>query len=229
MCIIAYGIKKDIGTQHFQNCLTNNPDGFFLAAFKRGSTQDKPEYFIRTLLKKEVVNLWNEIPKDYIVLLHARIKTHGSISEKNVHGWNGNGWYFCHNGVLSIKNKDDLTDSETFFRYLFLPAFGERAIQENNDDIDNMVSVVLGGSKFVFWKKGKMLFYGDFQRPDKSKFAYFSNSSYLKYTHQYTCSSYGDELYYSHKLGYSKYSKKYHYTKKYYSLNNVLIPEKRVQ
>lgn len=49
MCIIAYGIKKDIGNQHFQNCITNNPDGFFLAAFKRGTCQEKPEYFIRTL------------------------------------------------------------------------------------------------------------------------------------------------------------------------------------
>lgn len=37
MCIIAYGFKKDIGTQRFQNCLTNNPDGFFLLGFKRGS------------------------------------------------------------------------------------------------------------------------------------------------------------------------------------------------
>ena len=30
--------------------------------------------------------------------------------------------------------------------------------------------------KFVFWKKGKMLFYGNFERPDKKKFAYFSNT-----------------------------------------------------
>lgn len=41
--------QKDIGNQHFQNCITNNPDGFFLAAFKRGTCQEKPEYFIRTL------------------------------------------------------------------------------------------------------------------------------------------------------------------------------------
>ena len=26
--------------------------------------------------------------------------------------------YFCHNGVLSIKNKGDLTDSETFIQPL---------------------------------------------------------------------------------------------------------------
>lgn len=61
--------------------------------------------------------------------------------------------------------------------------------------------------------KRRDAFYGDFQRPDKNKIAYFSNSSYLKYNAKYTCSSYGDELYYNHNLGYSKYSKKYHYTK----------------
>ena len=92
MCIIAYGIKKDIGNKRFQNCLTNNPDGFFLLGFKRGAEDKKPEFLIRTLLKKEVVATWEKIPNDYIVLIHARIKTHGSISEKNVHGWIGSGW-----------------------------------------------------------------------------------------------------------------------------------------
>lgn len=182
MCIIAYGIKKDIGNKRFQNCLTNNPDGFFLLGFKRGAEDKKPEFLIRTLLKKEVVATWEKIPNDYIVLIHARIKTHGSISEKNVHGWNGDDWYFCHNGVLSIKNKGDLTDSETFFRYLFLPAFGETDIEETNEGINDMVNSVIGSSKFVFWKKGKILFYGNFERPDKNKFAYFSNNSYQKNT-----------------------------------------------
>lgn len=185
MCIIAYGLKKDIGTQRFQNCLTNNPDGFFLLGFKRGCKDDNPDFLIRTLLKKEVVATWEKIPNDYVVILHARIKTHGSISEKNVHGWNGHGWYFCHNGILSIKNKGDLTDSETFFRYLFLPAFGETGIKETNEGIDDMVNSIIGQSKFVFWKNGKMLFYGNFERPDKNKFAYFSNSSYKKKEYSY--------------------------------------------
>lgn len=185
MCIIAYGLKKDIGTQRFQNCLTNNPDGFFLLGFKRGCKDDNPDFLIRTLLKKEVVATWEKIPNDYVVILHARIKTHGSISEKNIHGWNGSGWYFCHNGILSIKNKGDLTDSETFFRYLFLPAFGETVIKETNEGIDDMVNTIIGQSKFVFWKNGKMLFYGNFERPDKNKFAYFSNSSYKKKEYSY--------------------------------------------
>lgn len=185
MCIIAYGLKKDIGNQRFQNCLTNNPDGFFLLGFKRGCADDTPEFIIRTLIRKEVVATWEKIPNDYIVLLHARIKTHGSISKKNVHGWNGCGWYFCHNGVLSIKNKGDLTDSETFFRYLFLPAFGKTDIEETNEGIDEMVNSVIGLSKFVFWKNGKILFYGNFERPDKNKFAYFSNDTYIKREYNY--------------------------------------------
>lgn len=227
MCIIAYGIKKDIGEQHFKNCLDNNPDGFFLLGYKRGSTEEKPEFLIRTLLKKEVVDLWNKIPKDYIVLLHARIKTHGSVSEKNVHGWSSNGWYFCHNGILQIKNKDDMTDSETFFRYIFLPAFKNRCIEEkNNEDFSNMINTIIGSSKFVFFKKGQLLFFGDFIKPDKNKFAYFSNSSYKeKY---YYCSNYGDSLFYDEEFGFSKYSNTYKYQRKYYRFNSELIPEKIV-
>lgn len=43
------------------------------------------------------------------------------------------------------------------------------------------------------------------------------------------CSFYGDEVYWNNKTGYSKYSKTYNYSKKYYSFNSKLIPEKRVQ
>lgn len=108
MCIIAYGLKKDIGNQRFQNCLTNNPDGFFLLGFKRGCADDTPEFIIRTLIRKEVVATWEKIPNDYIVLLHARIKTHGSISKKNVHGWNGCGWYFAIMAFCLSKIKETL-------------------------------------------------------------------------------------------------------------------------
>ena len=73
-----------------------------------------------------------------------------------------------------------------------------------------------------------MLFYGNFERPDKKKFAYFSNNSYQKIEYSY-CSFYGDEIYYDQKAGYSKYSKAYNYSKKYYSFSSKLIPEKRVQ
>ena len=30
---------------------------------------------------------------------------------------------FAHNGILSIKNRGDMTDSETFFRDIFSPVF----------------------------------------------------------------------------------------------------------
>lgn len=228
MCIIAYGIKKDIGNKRFQNCLTNNPDGFFLMGFKKGSKNEKPEYFVRTLLRKEVVSLWHKIPQDYCVLLHARIKTHGSISEKNVHGWNSNGWFFCHNGTLSIQNKNDMTDSETFFRYIFLPSFKDFEIKDTNEPIDFMVNSIIGSSKFVFWKNGKMLFYGDFIKPDKNKFAYFSNYTYESYS-SYSCYKYGDSLDYEGLSGYRKTRSYYAPQKKYYSFNSKLIPEKRLQ
>ena len=109
-----------------------------------------------------------------------------------------------------------------------MPAFGKTDIEETNEGIDEMVNSVIGLSKFVFWKNGKILFYGNFERPDKNKFAYFSNDTYIKREYNY-CSFYGDEIYYDKKAGYSKYSKTYNYSKKYFSFNSKLIPEKRVQ
>lgn len=53
-----------------------------------------------------------------------------------------------------------------------------------------------------------------------------ANSSYKKKEYSY-CSFYGDEVYWNNKTGYSKYSKTYNYSKKYYSFNSKLIPEKK--
>lgn len=92
------------------------------------------------------------------------LKLMGLFLKKNVHGWNGCGWYFCHNGVLSIKNKGDLTDSETFFRYLFLPAFGKTDIEETNEGIDEMVNSVIGLSKFVFLEKRENIVLRQFRK-----------------------------------------------------------------
>lgn len=54
-------------------------------------------------------------------------------------------------------------------------------------------------------------------------------SSLLRQQIKLECSFYGDEVYWNNKTGYSKYSKTYNYSKKYYSFNSKLIPEKRVQ
>lgn len=228
MCIIAYGIKRDVGTTHFNNCLKNNPDGFFLMGVKRGTTKGKPDFFIRTLIKKDVVCLWNKIPDDYMILLHARIKTHGSISEENIHGWNYNGWYFCHNGILSLKNKDDMTDSETFFKYIFIPAFKDCTPDDKNEDFANLINPLIGSSKFAFYKKGKFMFFGDFIRPDKNKFAYFSNSTYEGSRYIIDCDFdlNGLEKHKNYK-SYGKLQKNTTSRKYYYTLNSKLQIEKR--
>lgn len=181
MCIIAYGLRGDMKQSQFEECLTNNPDGFFLLAYR--NSEKKPYVYKRTLKRKEVEDEWERIDNDDSFILHARIKTHGSVSEKNIHGWFSDGWYFCHNGTLSIRSRGDMTDSETFFRDIFLPAFRDQQAIESLRK-NNMIRAVIGTSKFVFFKEGRILSYGDFIKPH-GKNVYFSNNSYMPVENQY--------------------------------------------
>lgn len=178
MCIIAFGVKGDLKREELENCIINNPDGFFLMAYKDGERE--PYLYERTLKSNVILKRFDEIDDNDNFILHARIKTHGSISAKNIHGWHSHGWYFCHNGVLQVKNRDDLTDSETFFQDIFLPACKDnKAVYSKK--ILRMISSIIGTSKMVLFKEGKLLYFGNFVNPDDVRAVFFSNSSYKSY------------------------------------------------
>lgn len=151
MCIIA--IKpREVNYPSYKrvkNMCENNSDGFAIVWHVVG----QPVRNYRTLSEKKFLKKYNEITstykaKDVSLFIHARIKTHGTQKLENCHGWIEDkiGMAFAHNGILSIKNRDDMTDSETFFRDIFTPVFeiggwcaGERAIK-----------ACIGTSKFCF-------------------------------------------------------------------------------
>lgn len=64
---------------------------------------------------------------DAACIIHFRLATHGSISEKNCHPFydEAHNVWFAHNGVLPIRSHDDMTDSEIFFREGFIPALND--------------------------------------------------------------------------------------------------------
>ena len=182
MCIIAIKPREvDYPSyKRVKNMCENNNDGFAIVWHAKG----EPVRNYRTLNEKKFLKKYNEITstykaKDVSLFIHARIKTHGTQKLENCHGWIEDkiGMAFEHNGILSIKNRDDMTDSETFFRDIFTPAFeiggwdaGERAI-----------NACIGTSKFCFMDMyGNLIHYGKYIKGDDG--ILYSNDSYLERT-----------------------------------------------
>ena len=182
MCIIAIKPREVAypSYKRVKNMCENNSDGFAIVWHVKG----EPVRNYRTLNEKKFLKKYNEITstykaKDVSLFIHARIKTHGTQKLENCHGWIEDkiGLAFAHNGILSIKNRDDMTDSETFFRDIFAPAFelggwsaGERAIK-----------ACIGTSKFCFMDMyGNLIHYGNYIKGDDG--ILYSNDSYMERT-----------------------------------------------
>lgn len=97
-------------------------------------------------------------------IIHFRYATHGSHKPSNCHPFKCGELYFAHNGVLPIKTHHDMTDSETVFKNVLVPAadmfgFGSR-------EFNSVVNNNIWSSKFAFMYKGKVKFYGRWLRED---------------------------------------------------------------
>lgn len=159
-------------------CLNNN-HGFSMVIADKG----KPQIY-KTLDYKKFIDHYRKTIElhDYrttSMYIHARIKTHGTQRIQNCHGWKENGLIFAHNGILSIANRGDLTDSETYFRDIFSPAYrvGGWKMAEKT------IAAVIGSSKFVFMdENGNIRHYGHYIEDDG---LLYSNTSYLDYRNLY--------------------------------------------
>lgn len=150
-----------------------NPHGFSVA-FKR-KTWAKAHVF-KTMDKEEFLAFVRKMafqPSD-TVLIHARIATHGSRCVENCHGWRGKGLIFMHNGVLQLEARDGKTDSETFFRDMFCPAFAFARWRT----AERVVNAIIGSSKFAFLHElsGKIRLFGKWKNDNG---VLWSNDSYL--------------------------------------------------
>ena len=152
----------------------NNPDGFAMVYNIRG---DKTRV-IRSLNSDDIFKAYKELikhsHKKVAFFMHARIKTHGTININNCHGWYSDEckMHFAHNGILKITNRDDMTDSETFLRDIFTPAFLYRGWEGAKLAID----ACIGTSKFVFMENdGTIHHYGQYKEDEGML---YSNDSY---------------------------------------------------
>lgn len=176
MCIILTkpkGIKSPSWDSVVTSC-DRNPDGFSVAWYKDGMECPTIK---RTLNKKEFLEYMKPITEDDNIswILHARIKSVGPITLDNCHCWRdeSTGLIFCHNGTLSIKAHGGMTDSETFFRNLYIPAIN------GGGDGAHVVEAIIGSSKFAFMKKdGSIVTYGNYVTDKEFPGVQFSNSTY---------------------------------------------------
>lgn len=175
MCIIAI---KPAGTprpnnEMFKNMCRRNPDGFGMVTWdpKKGLEVKK------TMSEEEYMKWVSEVSEETPAIFHMRIATHGSVKKKNCHPFiaDDRSWAFAHNGILSIQNEKDMTDSETFFRRIAMPMI-KAGHTPGNMTFDAMVATIIGSSKFAFINdKGKLFSYGNYIEKDG---LLFSNSSY---------------------------------------------------
>lgn len=186
MCILVVKQKgvKFPSLQNIQNCMDNNPDGFSMAWVENGTVLN-----YRTLDSKDFIKKYKEVSKlDFKktpAIFHMRIKTHGTVKLDNTHCWIKNGIAFAHNGILSVKNKGDMTDSETFFEDIFMPIY----MAYGWDKAINAINCVIGTSKFAFLQpNGNIKAFGNFI---ESQGVLYSNSTYTKvarYNYRSRCS-----------------------------------------
>lgn len=181
MCVIAIKTKgvQFPSVEDIQNCCDRNPDGFAMAWNQNGKLNT-----YKTMSKVAFIKKYKEVvascsAKQTAMVVHARIATHGSKGLKNCHCWTGSGLAFAHNGILTLKNRGDMTDSETFFRDIFEPIFNAGGWKPATLAIKS----VIGGSKFAFLDKdGNVHMFGFYEKHDG---CFYSNSSWQGFVQRF--------------------------------------------
>lgn len=177
MCIVVISPKGQQfpSVENIQNCVDSNPDGFAMAWNEDGEVKNYKTMGFKAIMKFYKDFIKKHDPEKTALVFHARIATHGSKKIQNCHCWIKEGLAFAHNGILSVKNRGDMTDSETFFEDIFLPIYttcGWEAAKK-------AIQACIGTSKFAFIDgEGNVAGFGNYNQNDGN---YYSNYSYVSY------------------------------------------------
>ena len=181
MCVIAVSPKgqKFPTINQIQNCVNGNPDGFAMSWNEDGKVRTYKTMSDTAIIKYYKKFIKTHDPLKTALVFHARIATHGSKNIKNCHCWQSDGLSFAHNGILSVANRGDMTDSETFFQDIFLPIYRSSGW----DGATKAINACIGSSKFAFIDgTGRVWGFGNYKTKDGN---YFSNDSYMSYEERY--------------------------------------------
>lgn len=170
MCVLVY---KPAGV--------NKPDYNELYAMYRANPHGcgfcTPETIYKTMDFDDFVKKFRHVKKEDACLIHFRLATHGSIKTANCHPFVKDGIYFAHNGVLGIEPIDDMTDSETAFRYMIYPAIRDYGFY--SDEVGSVVRKIIGSSKFALLTKSGVRLFGDFKKKDGRFYSNFRFQAHM--------------------------------------------------
>lgn len=175
MCVI---IVKKAGQKippfnFIKACAQANPDGFGFCTPKRG---------FKSLNFAEFYNHLIEVDESEPCIMHFRLATHGSIMPSNCHPFydNGTNTWFAHNGILPIQPDGDMTDSETAFRNIIVPAIAKYGY--NSLKVSKTIKKIIGFSKFALLNGKKIRIFGDYVEYNHYL---CSNLRFTNYLHRY--------------------------------------------
>ncbi len=175
MCIIAVkSCKAEWPSEEaIINCCDANRDGFAFAWNEGNKTKT-----FRTMSQKKALNFYRTFVTEHdckqtSMIFHARWATHGTKTQKNTHCWKANNIAFAHNGIMHIYDNDlDKTDSEYFFRNVFMP------MARKNLDVALKTADVIATqthSRFAFIKGAYTVILGNNWYKDKQTGVLYSN------------------------------------------------------
>lgn len=160
----------------------SNSDGWSLLMLDKNGTHT----FTRTLSLETLVNLINGQPWARI-FLHSRFATQGSKKLQNCHGWDADGYFYFHNGVLrSPEARVYAVDSQLIGKWLRKHGARETMTQLVSESFANVLVCSIDKSEYwAFHSRGGSLYadgkgnfstnaFGDINIPCKSDHYYYN-------------------------------------------------------
>jgi predicted glutamine amidotransferase len=118
MCLAIWKpAGKTVTKEHLTNGYNSNSDGAGIAYAHKGKL-----FIDKGFFKFDDFYAVYEKVQALPCLIHFRIKTHGNINANNCHPWRVNeNLALIHNGILSLKEADGMSDTGVFAKYVLAP------------------------------------------------------------------------------------------------------------
>lgn len=202
MCIIvakSAGVKMPADNL-LSNCFTNNPDGAGIMVSAKGKVygfKGLMTYDAFTAKLHQIEKRFGDLDKLNVVM-HFRIKTHGTVIAANTHPFPVTSSYkamrklewvadlgMAHNGIIDATchhpdvKKENVSDTMVFIKRIVAPVVEQTSIMKNDKLLEALR--LSADSKLAFMDGKRLVVLGDFKYIDG---IYYSNSSYeaVKYT-----------------------------------------------
>lgn len=146
MCVICYKPKGvNMPSKYDLRCMWDrNHDGAgFVSTRSSYKSMDFDDFYEHL----------SKVGKDENCVIHFRWATHGSVRLENCHPFSAGDIWFAHNGVLDIRPRKDMTDSETAFRDVIMPYVRENGLYSKRTKA--VLDHVASGSRFAILDRGR--------------------------------------------------------------------------